>query len=255
MHRFTNKIKKELRQKKDLQSKVDFLKNSYSGEDCIILTCGPSLADYWNAELEMYLKDKLVISVKQTFNLAPSIVDFHILNSWNYEKYEYGNYSPIVISERNEKDPETAGLHADLLFNVPSPSDFWSRLATTYEFDNYTFDKILDRPWGPGVMHELVFYLCVHLGVKNIVAFGWDLGVKNSKSMPHFFDVKKDPSNLKNKPGIIPEEVDDIANSTAALYYWLRAKGIGLAIVSEQSLVADCIPRLNLKKNEEEHGK
>ena len=36
------------------------------------------------------------------------------------------------------------------------------------DFDIMMFENRLDRVWGPGVMHELAFPLCIHLGVKKI---------------------------------------------------------------------------------------
>jgi hypothetical protein len=231
-----------------LKTKMELLENAYAGETAYVLTCGPSINEFWSDSVRAFLKDKLVMSVKQTYDLAPEVCDFHILNSWNYMPYAYSEPRPIVVGERAPNDPETPGMTSDLMFKVPRPSSFEERLATTWHYDEWLFSRTFDRPWGPGVMYELCFPLLVHLGVKEIVTMGWDLGEKNIQSMPHFFREEPTGSEksdgIANKPRIRPYEVGDIAKSTKALYYWLRAKGIYLYVISDRSLVDEVVPRV-----------
>ncbi len=227
---------------------MDLLKGAYAGETAYVLTCGPSINAFWNDGVRDFLKDKLVMAVKQTYDLGPEVCDFHILNSWNYTPYTYAAPRPLVIAERGPKDPATPGMNADLMFRVPNPSNFEERLATTWHYDEWLFERTFDRPWGPGVMYELCFPLLVHMGVKEIVTLGWDLGEKNVVTMEHFF--REEPAGsaksdgIVNKPRIRPYEVGDIAKSTKALYYWLRTKGIYLYLISDRSLVDDVVPRV-----------
>ena len=65
------------------------LKDKYEGQECYILTCGPSLKSYNPNFLKEKLKDKLVIAVKQAYNYCPDVVDFHLFNSNNFETYRY----------------------------------------------------------------------------------------------------------------------------------------------------------------------
>ena len=44
------------------------------------------------------------------------------------------------------------------------------------DFENITFSKSIERPWGPGLMFELAVPMAIHLGCKNIVTIGWDIG-------------------------------------------------------------------------------
>ncbi len=213
-----------------------------------MLTCGPSIKETWNDEVAAYLADKLVIAVKQTYDLAPEIVDFQLLNSWNFQPYDYLEPRPIVLMERADDDPPTPGLQADMLFRIPDPRNFSQRLATTLRFEDWLFTKTLDRPWGPGVVYELGIYLMVHLGVSEIVTMGWDLGELNSPTMEHFFPEEAPESpksdDILNKPRIRTFEVGDIADSTRALYYWLRGRGIHLSVISDRSLVDPVVPRI-----------
>ena len=62
------------------KKKLELLKDKYEGEECYILTCGPSLKSYNPNFLKEKLKDKLVIAVKQAYNYCPDVVDFHLFN-------------------------------------------------------------------------------------------------------------------------------------------------------------------------------
>ncbi len=253
----TRELKEQLAREQPLQQKLDLLESAYEGETCYLLTCGPSVAEVWSERAASFLADKLVVAVKQTHDLAPGIVDFHLLNPWNFQPYQYGDPGPIVIAANADGDPETPGMQPDLLFRIPEPRNYARRLATTYHFDEWLFSKSLDRPWGPGIMYELGFYLAAHIGVQNIVTLGWDLGERNSNVMEHYF-AEADPGSdevdgISNKPRIRSFEVDDIAASTRALYYWLRAKGIGLSVVSDRSLVDGVVPRVGLYSDPSTH--
>ncbi len=256
----TFKLKKRIIESATIEDKLDVLKNAYAGETCYLLTAGPSINVFWNKHVEIFLADKLVVAVKQTYNLAADITDFHLLNSWNYQVYNYHQPEPIILTERGPRDPETVGMKYDLLFHVQDSGIMEKRLAVTRRFDDYLFDKNPNRPWGPGIMYELGIYLAVHLGVSELITFGWDLGKLNSPTMPHYFDVEGAPTEipaglsrkaqeqkLYNKPLIHPEEVEVIKDSTKDMYYWLREKGIDLKIVSDRSLIDSCVPRLNIE--------
>lgn len=250
MHPKTRAIKEKIANAGSLEEKLKLLEGAYEGETCYLLTCGPSFKENWNDEVKKLLSGKLIISVKQTYIEAADIVDFHLLNSWNYQTYDYKEPKPIVLVERADDDPPTPGIQADLLFRIPDPRDFANRLATSFAFDKWLFTKQPDRPWGPGVVYELGIYLLVHLGVKEIITLGWDLGELNVPTMKHFFEEEPPGSSqsdgILNKPRIRPFEVSDIAESTRALYYWLRSKGIYLYIVSDRSLVDPAAPRISI---------
>ncbi|MGN6208017.1 hypothetical protein [Asticcacaulis sp.] len=249
---------------------MDALKNRNAGGRCVIIACGPSLSEYTPEELTGLLKDETVIAIKQAFPYAPGIMDYLLLNTWNYQKYDFSEHRPLVVYEKAAADPKVFGEH-DISLNIPRPSELSQQLARARNFDDYTFDAQLDRPWGPGVLYELGFYLGVHLGVKEIVTLGWDVGVKNTTVMPHFYD-RPDPRKTKilaqsqaiagrdernkflhdngvlyNKPRIIPDEVDACAAVSGDWYDWLAGKGIDLKVVSRCSLVDEKIPRIRLE--------
>ena len=246
------------------------LKDRNTGGRCVIIACGPSLMEYSPEALTDLLKDETVIAIKQAFAYAPTIMDYLLLNTWNYQKYDFSEHRPLIMYERAAADPQVFG-EQDILLNIPRPSELSQQLARAKNFDSYTFDAQTDRPWGPGVLYELGFYLGVHLGVKEIVTLGWDVGVKNTTVMPHFYDrpdprktrilaqsqniTGRDERNrflhdngvLYNKPRIIPDEVDACAAVSGDWYDWLLSKGIDLKVVSRASLVDKKIPRIRLE--------
>lgn len=281
MKKQTLEIKQTLKNLTSLEEKIVFLKNKYALEECYIITAGPSLRDIPPKILKEKLQDKLVLMVKQTFNVAPELADFHLLNSWNYTPYDYRqNPATIVLMEKTPQDPATPGLQEDLLFNISGVAKNLSkeeklanRLAQKLNFDDYLFESHLDRPWGPGIIYELGIYLALHLGVKKIIAIGWDIGEIGAKTMEHFYDSKKPqvldkPKNLLqkqqlslleklknrflgktviyNEPGFFEGEVELIARSTKNLYMWLQEKGVELEVVSSKSVVDMCVPRRTL---------
>jgi hypothetical protein len=252
------------------QDKIDLLHNAYAGETCFILTCGPSLSEYAAEELQALLRHKLVLCVKQSFDNAQGEADFLLLNSWNFRSYDFSSARPVVVRESGAADPPVY-LTGDIELSIPKPSSVHDQLAISRKFDEYRFSHKIERPWGPGVLYELGFYLAEHFGCKKVITLGWDIGVRNSPQMPHFYDTTS-PETVKllrqaraiedvqernrflhdrgityNRPRIIPEEVDDCAAVSAAWGQWLAGKGIELKIVSRQSLVDESIPRTRLE--------
>ncbi|WP_431283410.1 hypothetical protein ACQW02_00975 [Humitalea sp. 24SJ18S-53] len=253
-----------------LEAKFEALHGAYAGETMFILGCGPSLAEYTADQLDQLLAGKLVVALKQALDYVPTQGDFLVLNSWNFRSYEFARARPVVIRESGRNDPPVF-LDGDIALDIPRPSSRDDQLALSRKFDDYMFSKTLNRPWGPGVLYEIGFYLAEHMGVSKVVTLGWDVGVRNSPQMPHFYDTTSpevvrfirqsreiedigernrflhDRGVVYNRPRIIPEEVDDCASVSADWQQWLNGKGIDLRLVSHQSLAADTIPRTRIE--------
>lgn len=280
----TKDIKKQLKEYKTLKEKVDYLKDKYKDEECYILTAGPSVNDYAAEYIREKLKDKLVISVKQTYNIAPEIVDFHLLNPCNYQPYNYDQHKPIVlmveVAEINWKIPDAK---IDLTFYIDKNNAKKEKsLAITMDYEKYLLTNSLERPFGPGIMHELGIFLPVLLGCKKINIIGWDLGEPDNNEIKRFYESSNLQKKLEkkimdfspsfynrfyvgiinktnyyrfmlgnkkvilNNPGITDGEAKFIATSTKRLYHWLKNKGIDINIISKSSMVDEIVPRINL---------
>lgn len=254
----TKNLKKEIKRLNSLEEKLALLENSYDGETCYILNCGPSLSKNKASELKDKLKDKLVFSVKQAKDYAPGITDFHFFNCANTpvpdngfipEHYRYEDEEPIVVASSNY-DLGTRWhkfQKQDIFFKVPIRTKINNEfLCLTKQFENYIISNNVARPCGPGIMYETVIYMAVHLGVKKIVVLGWDLlnqDPKKAKDYKHFYD---DEQQLFNKGDVLPWEVSITCKASEDLYKWLKSKDIELELCSEESQLYKQIPRVKI---------
>ncbi len=102
----------------------------------------------------------------------------------------------------------------------------------------------MQRPWGPGMMTEVVIYLALHLGVKEISTIGWDLEKPGSTKSNHYYepkDLTRPADPMKQK------EISMNIEMTKHLNKWLLSKGVKLFVANENSYVHNSIPRRKLK--------
>ncbi|MCJ8294576.1 MAG: hypothetical protein HRU06_12870 [Oceanospirillaceae bacterium] len=280
----TNEIKKMLGKSKSHQEKIEILRNSYKGEVCYILTAGPSINDYSANYLQEKLKDELVIAVKQTYDLLPGLVDFHLLNQFNYQKTEYAVSKPIIMKVGLDGAKlKTPGLLPDLEFLIDmTKTSREDSLSGSMDFSNWLLDRGDNyRPFGPGIMHEIGLFLPVLLGAKKIIVIGWDLGSAKTNGISRYYEkdgigksiqqvvmdhspalynkvlvrflniyrqimFRFDDSIILNNPGITVNEAGFISKSTGPLYDWLKFRGIEFEIVSNNSMIDKSVPRVSL---------
>jgi hypothetical protein len=280
----TDKLKKQLKQLTSVEEKIQLLKNKYKDEECYILTAGPSIKDYDPEYIKEKLKDKLVIAVKQTYNIAPDIVDIHLLNPFNYQPYDYTKSEPVILMTTVEGlKAKTPKLQEDLMFYINrNRCKKEDSVAIKLNYEDYLLDKNNYRPFGPGIIHEVGIYLPILFGVKKINVLGWDLGEPKSDEIKRFYEVNEvskmiqkfimnispsfynkvyvrvlnkinyyrflmgNKSVILNNPGIALGEAKFIAKSTKELYLWLKNKDIELNIISNSSMVDKIVPRVRL---------
>ena len=260
----TEQLKKDLQKYESIPERIEALKDSYKGETCYIVSAGPSLKKYTQKELKDKLKDKLVISIKQSFNILKEIVDFHVLNFTNFQPYDYSNTNNIVVWEVFEQfHPEMIlknNLKCELMLPVIGnrEPDIVKRInesqAGQISFDDFTLDKTLNRMYGPGIMYETVVHLALYLGVKKIVTLGWDIGdvskfkgnnLKEDVWQDHFYEDTSDKMAYAPTPMNF-HEVNTVVNSTKGLNKWLSSKGVELNIISDRNPAHKSIPRIEL---------
>jgi len=250
----TATLKSELAQLGSLQERVDLLKDSYKGEECVILNCGPSLSQYTKDELKEKLSDKLVLAVKQAYDYAPSIVDFHFWNCSNlpygdnFIHYPYKTHRPIAVASSNY--PEGVRWSPmqplDLFFRIPIRTEINNEfLVKTKKFDEYLLEKNLTRPCAPGIMLETVIYTALHLGVSKITTLGWDLN-KDAKKLSEHKHFYGETDGLLNRGDILPWEIKANRDISEDLYTWLKDRNVELNIATEGSSLSSKIPRIKL---------
>ena len=234
--------KRVISEKLSQAEKIKFLKDLFKGETSYVLSCGPTLTDHNPDKVKRLLKDNLVVSVKQSFDLFGEDTDFHIYNCANFKDYDYSKNKPIVIEASTS--PYKLG-ECDLKFFIRE-RDFNKSLSVTEDFDSWTFEEqTLLRPYGPGIMYEVVFYALQHLGVSDIITIGWDNKLIEGKAnQQHFYD--KEGSGLEksefihsNEVAANPASVDSLGHEEKITtdvikpwYEWLKSKDTELKIIS-----------------------
>jgi hypothetical protein len=278
MHPKTPTLKRQLQLTTSLADQVKMLGHAFAGETLYIITCGPSLNSLDLPALSRKLQGRLVLSVKQGFRRFEDVSDFHIYNSANHQRYAYKNPDSIRICLQHAKSPALWGPQPDVLLTVDpelvGKPEF--SLARTHRFESYLLSKQLLRPFGPGLMYEICFYLAVHMGVKRCVVVAWDLA-PDEKSYCRFYDQRsflaegrqrfirfggrfvkrifgcRAESRWNYRWGlnytqsqIFSGEMTSLIGSTYDVQHWLAGHGIELCVLSNRSCVDASIPRITL---------
>jgi len=252
----TSFLKSKINSQSDAKKKVDILKDSFKGQDCYILSCGPSLKNYSPEFLREKLKDKLVIAIKQAYDYVPDIVDFHLFNCNNFKVYDYKESQPVIIATAGEPEEVmvnhvwTKQQEYDIFLPiVNSNKDFNHSLAVTRNFDDYVLEKTTDRLWGPGMMYEIGLYLVEHLGISNVHTIGWDFETPGETKSIHFYDLEENvPNVVRRSDPMRDEEIETNIEASKSFYEWLKEKNINLHIAAPGSHVHENVPRKYLEK-------
>ena len=258
----TKNIKNNILEYEDIPDRVDALRDKYKGERCYIVGAGPSLKNYTPEYLKDKLKDELVISIKQSYEILEDIVDIHILNFANYRPYDYKSNDPIVAWEIYEQFHVNMILENNLKCDLMLPtSGNWERdelkkfqgsQCGSLSFDQWTLDKTLNRQFGPSIIFEMAIPIALHLGVKEIVTLGWDIGdisKFDNIQEKEFFQEHFDNSSEKIVYAKTPQtklELQTIINSTEFLNKWLKNKGVNFKIISNINPAHNSIERIKL---------
>ena len=250
----------------------------------MLATCGPSLASVPETALRDGLKGVLAIAVKQAIDVVGEQADFHCWNSFNVSRYVRPSRDSIrcFVPDPTRRRPQF-NRH-DLRFpQFDGGGELRNSLAGTHDFPLYLLADKTRRPFGPGIMYELVFYLAVHLGVAEIITVGWDIA-NTSGGNTHFYDratfepyfgdervgppapatlrsgipepirycvrltksaVAHSRGQLYNRTRTMPGETDLMAASTSQMASWLNGMGVSISAVTDSPHLADNISRLS----------
>ena len=225
-------------------SLLNSLKGLFEGETVVILGCSPYIGSIDRPALENVCRNNKVISLKQSYLLFPDLVDIHIYNCCNIQRYEYGDSRPIVI-ESSSAPPSINNF--DLFFMVKerdkrkSVSWVCNQQENFSEIDKWSITNSSNpylRPYGPGIMTEIVFYLCEYLGASKIVLIGCDN--KSMGNVTHFYRDKNNYSDHTfNDPHAgspwvdFNEEKSLFLNSMVYWQQWLSSKNITIENASK----------------------
>ena len=273
MKSITSKLYQEVLRYEDAEERLAHLKGKYEGETVYVIAGGPSLKNYSIDYLKEFLSDKLVFSIKQSYEILKEVTDFHILNFTNFKPYDWtGNKSIVTWAIFEQFHPEMIfanKLVCDLMIpifrNNPAtgggqgPDKMSYSVAERGDFDTLRLDDPetgFNQPWAPGIMYEVCIPLAIYLGCKKIVTVGWDIGDINSfKNGPsddtqrvfqdHFYGEQHNEI-VYAKTSMGPREITSVAKSTKGMYYWLKDQGVDWEIVSDRNPGYEGIPRVEL---------
>ena len=131
MKTITKKLKQEMQNFDESHQRLEILKDKYDGETAYIVTGGPSLNNHNVDELKSFLSDKLVIGIKQTYDLFYEQMDFQLLNAVNIKTYDYKtDPSELAI----EEPQHSVGWHDNV---KESPVERGEFNGSDEEYDDY----------------------------------------------------------------------------------------------------------------------
>ncbi len=238
MLQITHKLKEDIQKCGSIEERLDILKDKYVGETAYVTACGPSLKELDSDELKSKLKDKLVMSIKQSFDVVGSdVCDFHIVNTYNLKKsqYDYGTVNKTIVAWGLAKSYQDHQLNKivegnrplDLYIPVINPP-FINDSQTINGSLNFDDIKLLGKrcevTWGKGLFYELVMPLLYHMGVKDIVTFGFDVHIGEYE---HFYGEKEEVNCFPQQ-----DEMEQIVNASPHFYDWCVNNNINIKIFS-----------------------
>jgi hypothetical protein len=227
------------------------LKNKHLDKECVILSCGPSLKEYPKGMVFNLCKNKIVICIKESIIEYKNICDYFIANEIRHRKYNFHQKTIKIFQKKTNKNIEYNKY--DIILNEDI-SNFSKEkmLLKKKNFDDYSFDKNLKRPWGPGILYETAFYLVNYMGIKKVYTLGWDLiDITKSFKIVHYFDnIKNRNDDYKNsltwENRNFLEEMTLVQNNIPYLYEYFKKKNTDIFVVGQKSFVNKIIPRIHL---------
>lgn len=268
MKKETPDIKRHINTLDSIEERLDYLKDLYKDETMYWVTAGPSLGDHNKQKLSDFLSDKLVCSVKHSYDYIGECVDFHLLNTWNHKKTKYVTDNTIVMyalaKSYFKEHLEFASMHPmDIFVPVSNPpfTMHHQTTAATREFDNLlSFRHGVEIKWGPGLTYELAIPLTLLLGCKRLITIGWDLGGQKGGLLPdtnakwdssqHFVSDDSSKEVYDDEKGTQPQdgELIEAIQSTKELYDWFKELKFEMVILSDRNPADNRFDRITFEE-------
>lgn len=218
----------------------------FKDKEAIVISGGPS-AVFWK-EIYEENRDAIIICIKQAIELDQlnRIAHLHFLNPYNIKKYKKKSNGPLTFMTSHNNAPKCYGSF-DITMNIDPKCNFKIENSTCAlsSYESYTLKKTgLVRNFGPGIMHESVLPVLLHMGFKKVEIVGWDVALGDS-GIKHVYDKKlswldkllknrnfikyilgKNYNIITSMPGeneIVKSKIDETVN-------WYRSKGLEIKI-------------------------
>jgi hypothetical protein len=284
VHERTRSVRGQIRRLKSVDDQIAALQNSYEDLTCLVVSCGPSLASVRSDALHDSLSGIPTIAVKQAIDVTADETDFHCWNPFNVTRFSRGSEDTIRCFVDEPTGRIIQWNRADIRFpQVPGQGDLGRSVAHSGDFASFRLDRSVVRPFGPGIMYELVLHLAVHLGFREIITIGWDVASPSGQNI-HFYDAPPDreffeagrasatvgnvrhprvPEGVRravragrtyarhrrglvyNRTTPLPGESDLVGQSTKDVVEWLTSERVSLRSVTESTYLDPRIERLS----------
>ena len=225
--------------------KLEEFDNKHHDKDCVILSCGPSLKEYSKEQIKDFCKDKIVICVKEAVFEFEDIADYLAYNSSRIRHYPIRKDIIKIYAATKNREHKNCDL---FLREIPKDKKE-KQLLKCHEFHEYNLRNKHERLWGPGIMYEYVFYLCLYMGIKNVYTIGWDL-IDTSKTsrITHFFEREGGIYKGSKRFGgtNYKDEMILVNKNIPYMYDYFKSQNMFIHVVGEKSFVNRHIPRISL---------
>lgn len=249
----TIKYKKQIQLLDCVEERLEYLKDKYSNKTAVILAPGPTLNEHDHEELREIFKsrnDLVVIPIKQAYDACKETSDFHILNTYNFDKYngyDYVNLDLIIFYGLSKSYVDD---QLQKLMIKPHPCDIWIPIVNppyiSYEQCMHVsgdWDKMFmlqNEPqswWGTSILFEQAIPMALLTGCKKIITIGWDL--TTGKHSFNHSDVSYSIMSGEE------QKTYDSIQGTTSLYDWCIKNNIELSILSDINTADSRFKRLN----------
>lgn len=241
-------LHKTLRTQGSFLEKQETLKDTFLGEECLVLSCGPSLKHLSKDKIREFARGKRVACIKQAQIGFSDITDFHFINDNNVLKYDRREETLIFGSSGglDEKTYSTfTDKQPDLFFQIDTS---FGTTAGDCNFKDFEFSK--KRRWGPGIMYETVLPSLLHMGFKTLYVVGWDYTTSPDGTLKHFYDETAAKKVLKNTGAKIGQmfagEKEQLVSSTGELQEYLKNRNVKMYLISEVSELSQKLERMTI---------
>ena len=95
MVEYTKDLKKHIATLDSCEERINLLTNQYDGKTAVILLTGPTLNNHDEVQMRNMFRERddlVILSVKQAYHKTLDTTDFHIMNHWNWDKFNGYDY-------------------------------------------------------------------------------------------------------------------------------------------------------------------
>tara|TARA_R100000908_G_C3756178_1_gene150807 strand:+ start:271 stop:1032 length:762 start_codon:yes stop_codon:yes gene_type:complete len=236
MNSKTKQLKEEILTLETVEERLNYLNNVFKDKKVVILAPGPTLKDHDLSPLKDR-EDIIILAIKQAYNQIKGQADFHIVNTYNFDKYNGYDYEHLNTIIFYGLSKSYIPQQMEKLAIKPHPCDIWVPVVNPpyikYEecIHMGNWDKLLmlqstpETWWGTSILFEQAIPLALLLGCSKIYTIGWDM-TTGQHSYNHK-EVEFTPMSGEEQKTL------DSVKGTKQLFDWCKNKNVEINILSK----------------------